>query len=172
MLGYGCQMTDTIDLLKERQKKAEAKVLRYEKTLETAKNELSDIITTLRVLGDIGESAEPESMAPKPSVVGERQKNIMHLISESQENARAPADIFESYKVFFGDDVSIDTFRTTIWRMKDRVVAMEDGEWCVYSDNGQYWKVRVVAEENEAPEAIASGASEVGGGARQRPIIL
>lgn len=165
-------MTDTIHLLKERLKKAEAKVLRYEKTLESAKNELSDIITTLRVLGDIEGSPDSESAVPKPSAVGERQKNIMNLIAEGREQARAPADIFETYKVIYGDDVSIDTFRTTIWRMKDRIVAMQDGEWRVYSDNGQYWKVREVAEENEAPEASAPSASEVGDGARQRPILL
>ncbi len=156
-------MTDTINILKERLRKAEAKVSRYEKTLETAKNELSDIKTTLRVLGNIEGESVGDSQPNKPSPVGGRQHDILMLLTVGVEKSQQPADLYESYKLIGSDDINIDTFRTTIWRMKDKTFVMDGDEWTVCSENGRYWKQSSAVEENEAPEAKAADAPEVGG---------
>lgn len=155
-------MTDTITLLKDRLHKAESKVSRYEKTLETAKNELLDIQTTLRVLGEISGESHSESPIQGHSSVGERQLQILALIPEGQSKAAQPVALYDLFKVLYGEVVNIDTFRTTIWRMKERQFEHSGTVWFVSSDNGRYWKVPM-AEENETPEAKATSVSEVSG---------
>lgn len=155
-------MTDTITLLKDRLHKAESKVARYEKSLETAKNELLDIQTTLRVLGEISGESTLESLSTKQSSVGERQLEILDLIPEGQDKAAKPVGLYELFKDSYGEDVNIDTFRTTIWRMKGHQFDRSGTVWFVSSDNGRYWKVPM-AEENETPEAKATSVSEISG---------
>ncbi len=149
MLGYGCNMTNTIKLLKERQNKAQTKVARYEKTLETAKNELSDINTTLRILGEIEGVSDSESDKKSVTSVGERQNNLLFLIADGQDRATQPAEIYETYKVLYGEEINIDTFRTTIWRMKGKTFLHEGKKWRVHSNNGHYWKVEITTIDNE-----------------------
>jgi len=156
-------MTDTTSILKERLVKAEAKVSRYEKTLETAKNDLNDIRTTLKVLGQIEGESSSESVPSKPTPVGGRQLDILSILSDGSQNSQQPVDLYETYKLIGRDEINIDTFRTTVWRMKDKSFVMAGEEWVVCSDNGRYWKESNAVQENEAPEAIATDASETGG---------
>ena len=68
-------------------------------------------------------------------------RNIRFITAtRSSERAKAPADLFGLYKAIYGEDINIDTFRTTIWRMKDRLYDLHDGSWFVEGESGVYWK--------------------------------
>jgi hypothetical protein len=132
-------MSDTMAILKERVAKAEAKVARAEKALESAKNELSDLQTTFRVMSEIsGESPTPVSVSS--AAMAERQKIITRILPIGRENGQAPAEIFEAYKLVGLERITIDTFRTTIWRMKNNPFQTDKDTWYVEGDNGVYWK--------------------------------
>jgi hypothetical protein len=138
---YGSTMIDHIAILKERLAKAESKELRAAKSFESAKNEASDIRTALRVLGEIsGESVE----LSRPSGVastGGRQQEIAMILGVGRENGHSPMDLFGVYELMGSDDINLDTFRTTIWRMRDKLYVCEGAEYVVQSDEGRYWKV-------------------------------
>lgn len=136
-------MDETVSLLRDRIAKAETKLSRAEKALETARSELSDLQTTLRVLQDL--TSEPNAGAPQSgtSVVAERQSIIMSMLGVGVEQAKAPSDLFDFFELLSSEKITIDTFRTTVWRMRNNEV---DG-WTVRSDGGVYWKERVLSPE-------------------------
>ena len=43
--------------------------------------------------------------------------------------------------MLFDSELSLDTFRTTIWRMKDKEYAVSGDTWTVKNDGGRYWKI-------------------------------
>jgi hypothetical protein len=136
---YG-QMDDAIPLLKERLAKAEARALRAEKAWKTAKNEVADLTTALRVVSELtGES--PTGAVGANAAVAERQRLIVGLLHVGENNGQSPAELFEAYTGSAPEDINIDTFRTTIWRMRDKDVRIGDDIWLVKGANGQYWKV-------------------------------
>jgi len=130
-------MKDALNLLKERLGKAEAKAARAEKAWESAKSEVADLRTAYRVMS--GLAGESDSAGVSVSM-GERQKTIMGLLQIGEEHGRSPAELFEAYKALSDEEISIDTFRTTIWRMKDVGYPDEWGVWIVKGDSGSYWK--------------------------------
>jgi hypothetical protein len=134
-------MIDHIAILKERLAKAESKEIRAAKALESAKNEASDIRTALRVLGEIsGESTEPSRPSGVTST-GHRQQEIANILGVGPVNGRSPMDLFGAYELMGSDDINLDTFRTTIWRMRDKSYVCDGSEYVVQSDDGRYWKV-------------------------------
>lgn len=134
-------MIDHIAILRERLAKAESKELRAEKALESARKEASDIRTALRVLGDIsGESVEPTRQSGISST-GNRQQEIANMLGVGSENGRSPIDLFATYQLMGSDDITLDTFRTTIWRMRDKSYVCDGAEYVVQSDEGRYWKI-------------------------------
>ncbi|MFO6429122.1 hypothetical protein ACLBKT_03420 [Erythrobacter sp. W302b] len=138
-------MNDILEQLKDRHAKAKARLEKAEKALESARSEFSDIETALRVLQEmqgIGASGGVKSVATE--VVAERQSNILKVLREGRNSALEPKELYVYYSLTFGDDVSLDTFRTTIWRMKDRG-PFADGEtrWTVENEDGRYWKERI-----------------------------
>lgn len=134
-------MNDPIAILKDRAGKAAAKVARAEKALETAKTEYTELQIALRVMAGITGESLPTSSAIPSAAVAERQKTITGLLKVGEENASAPAEIFEAYKVLASEEISIDTFRTTIWRMKNNPFQTGDDVWFVQGNDGLYWKV-------------------------------
>lgn len=150
---YECMyaiMTDHIAILKDRIEKAKAKVQRYQKSLETAKSELSDLETTLRVLEGIANDGDSNGAGTSSTM--SRQLDIVRLLTVGREKGQPPADLYKSYCLIGGEDITIDTFRTTIWRMKDRVFETDGSEWVVHGDSGNYWKEPLEEPEPEAPE--------------------
>jgi hypothetical protein len=145
-------MDDPIALIKERLAKAEAKEARAEKVWEAAKVETAEFRTALKVMMEItGESATQTATTPSANVA-ERQLTIVRLLRVGDAVGAAPADIYEMYKLLATEEISIDTFRTTIWRMKD--VDFCDGAdlWLVKGDNGRYWKVPGTFETRQRHE--------------------
>ena len=135
-------MDDHITLLKQRLEKSQARRLRARKALESAESEISDINTTLRILGEIsGDSPNSVRMPASASTSG-RQNDIAGILSETRENAKSPSELFQSYTLISEDDINIDTFRTTIWRMKEnKYVDVRSGvRYVVQSESGKYWK--------------------------------
>jgi hypothetical protein len=131
---------DALNLIRDKLAKAEVKASRAEKAWESARNEVADLQTALRVMSELtGESLAPTT-ATASANVAERQLLIVRLLRAGEANAAAPAEVFDMYKLIAGEDISIDTFRTTIWRMKD--IAFNDGPdlWLIKGDNGRYWK--------------------------------
>ncbi len=144
-MAYANDMTDHIALLRERLEKAEAKVDRYRKSLKTAEKEHTDLLTALRVIEEITNVSESNASGT-PTTIG-RQLAIVNFLGVGRENAKPPADLYATYNLFEGEDITIDTFRTTIWRMKDRVFEIDGADFVVHGDSGAYWK-----EAAEPPE--------------------
>ena len=128
-------MDDTLRLIRERLLKAETKASRAEKTWDSAKKELEELQIALRVMRGLAGETNLGS-----SNTGDRQGAILALLQMGQENSVAPADLFESYKIMEEEQINIDTFRTTIWRMKDKDFHVGNNWWLVKSDSGKYWK--------------------------------
>lgn len=131
-------MTDHLTILKGKIEKAEAKVIRYRKSLESAGSELSDLVTTLRVLEGIANDSESNG-AGTSTTMG-RQLDIVRLLGVGRNNGQQPADLYASYCRLGSEDIKIDTFRTTIWRMKEQEFDLEGASYVVQGDNGSYWK--------------------------------
>jgi len=133
-------MTDSLAILKEHVHKAEAKVSRYSKSLEAAKKELADLQTTLRVMAEI--SGEPKSVGHVAASVNpsSRQQEIADILGVGRQNGKSPQNLFDIFTRASNDDVNIDTFRTTIWRMKGRTYKCDGQDFLVMSVNGEYWK--------------------------------
>lgn len=133
-------MEDTLAALKERIGKAETRVQRYEKSLETARSELADLHTAFRVLSNMAGIAEANP-APSPTAnISNRQSIIVGLLKDGRTSATAPVDLFNGYSRFSDENISIDTFRTTIWRMKDKSFKVDGITYVVRSEDGGYWR--------------------------------
>ncbi|WP_152567614.1 hypothetical protein [Sphingopyxis sp. LC363] len=130
-------MSDHVKLISDRIAKAEAKVARYKKSLETAELELSELQIALRVLS--GLSGEVESNAGGTGTTLGRQRDIVRLMGVGRENAQPPAEIYAAYLKASDEKISIDTFRTTIWRMKGKSFVVDVTPYTVFNDEGVYW---------------------------------
>lgn len=136
-------MTDHVKMLGDRIAKAEAKVIRYRKSLEAAEIELSELQIALRVLG--GLSTDSDSNAPGTGSTLGRQREIVRLMGVGRENAQPPAEIYAEYLRASSEQISIDTFRTTIWRMKGKNFAVDLTSFKVCNEDGVYWAERLGA---------------------------
>lgn len=145
-------MQEAVSLLRDKAAKAELKVQRAEKALETARTELSDLQTALRVMESLtGEGSGGSSATGPSAAVAERQAEIIKLLGVGSKQGHSPADLFSSYEAVSKERITIETFRTTVWRMKDK----EFGDWVVRGDDGAYWKeltpFAVLDQELSAP---------------------
>ena len=132
-------MTDHMAILKERIERAETKVQRLQKSLEASESELSDLMTALRVIEGI--NSAPDANASATTSTMARQLEIVKLLGVGRERGSAPADLYAAFIRAGTEDITIDTFRTTIWRMKDKSFDLEDGAVvAVHGDAGVYWK--------------------------------
>jgi len=130
-------MTDALDTIRDRLAKAQAKASRAQKTLEAAKAEVHDLQTALRVMTDIlGEGAA--ASAPNPV---NRQVLIARLLPTGEAGAKSPADVFEEYRKVSDEEIASDTFRTTLWRLKDLPVTDGADIWVIKGEHGRYWKL-------------------------------
>lgn len=143
-------MSDHIAILKERLAKCEAKVLRHKKALESAENELSDIRTTLRVLGEISGESPSDVRGQAAGSTANRQQEIAGILAVGRDFGQSPIDLYEEYKRLGTDEINLDTFRTTIWRMKGRSYIVEATEYVVNSDGGRYWKEPASGAESQS----------------------
>jgi hypothetical protein len=133
-------MTDHLTTLRDRIAKTQAKVQRYKKSLESSEKELSDLAIALRVIEGIANDGEANGGGTSTTVG--RQLEIVRLLGVGRENASPPADIYARYHAMGAEDISIDTFRTTIWRMKGKEFQVEGHSFMVHGDTaeGVYWK--------------------------------
>lgn len=148
---YG-DMESAVTLIRERLAKAEIKAARAEKAWETAKNEVSDLQTALRVMSELTGESAPTSTAN----VAQRQLIITRLLRVGEANAVSPSDLYEQYQAASGEDLNLDTFRTTIWRMKGG--GFQDGPdlWLVTGDSGKYWKEPASLGTSQRYEALSA----------------
>lgn len=147
-------MEEAVSLLRDRAAKAAIKVQRAEKALDSARTELSDLQTALRVLENLtGGSGNVGPHVGPSAAVAERQTEILRLLGVGSKQATAPADLFASYDAVTSEKITIDTFRTTVWRMKDK----EFDEWVVRSDSGLYWKESLFSAEESAVSPASVG---------------
>lgn len=134
-------MNDPIAILRDRLAKAAAKVMRAQKSLDSAVSEMTDLQTAIRVIdGIVSESSGGPPSTAQSSAVSGRQTVILHLLAVGRESASPPAVLFEKYRLRTGEDITIDTFRTTIWRMADKIFASEDSKIIVKRGEDGYWK--------------------------------
>jgi len=153
-------MTDTVAILRDRLAKGEVKVARLRKQLESAQNEVSDIQTALRVLDQLLNQSAGESGNSDGSTTLARQNDIASFLPEGREKATTPADLYDTFKLLSFEQINIDTFRTTIWRMKGKVYTLQGRKWAVEGDNGYYWKRAV--EDSPPQEPALDPQDELG----------
>jgi len=134
--------SDPVAVLKERLAKAETKALRHRKALQAAEAELKDLQTALRVFTDLMNPAGEAKLVENNST-SQRQRLIASMLGDGHTKAMAPVNLFEAYNAIADEEINIDTFRTTIWRMKDKLYDLDNGQWIIEGDNGLYWKRRV-----------------------------
>lgn len=130
-------MDNIIQQVKERYAKALAKVERAEKALDSARSELLDIEAAIRVIDSL---SGVEVGNKRNDGVPERQFNIVRMLREGRENGEEPKVLHGRFSLFYDGDLGLDTFRTTIWRMKDKAFVLDNDGWLVRNDEGRYWK--------------------------------
>lgn len=159
---YVGPMDDPVSLIKERLAKSEAKEARAEKAWQAAKNETAEFRTALKVMMELTGAAPASAPSGSAASIAERQKIIVQLLQVGEEDAQAPADLFESYKLLADEEINIDTFRTTIWRMKDRHYDIGWDTWLVKGATGGYWKLPGTLDTRKRHEgAVAAAEAEV-----------
>ncbi|MGC6331468.1 hypothetical protein [Rhizorhabdus sp. FW153] len=142
---------DVMALLKERRAKAESKVLRAEKALESAKKELADVLAAERVVGDItGVAPEPK---PTENSVSARDISMISIVPTHQSDAKSPADLHPLYIEAGTEDLNLEAFRTALWRMLKKTVPSENKIWTVKSESGRYWR-EVLTETGLADDLL------------------
>lgn len=145
-------MTDLLSQIQERYAKAVAKVDRAEKALESARSELADLEAAKRVIDSLSAPTVSESLKSAVSeTMAVRQHNIIGILGEGAQNGVEPKELHAVYALNFDASLSLDTFRTTIWRMKDKPFTVDDVRWTVQNDDGRYWKERERSEADENP---------------------
>lgn len=131
-------MLDVMAALKDRKAKAEAKVARAAKALESAQKELIDVIAAERVMADItGESVEQRNGSPP---VSDRDKEITKLLATNPHEACSPSELHSKYIDTTGDSINLDAFRTALWRLQKKVVQGAEKTWIIKVENGRYWR--------------------------------
>jgi hypothetical protein len=154
-MAYNNFMLDVMALLKDRKAKAEAKVVRATKALETAQKELVDVIAAQRVMSEItGESVDSKS---NESPVSDRDKEIAKLLAVDISDATSPAELYPEYINATGDSINLDAFRTALWRLQKKIIQGPEKSWAVKSENGKYWREPVPAPDFEE---ILGGAND------------
>jgi hypothetical protein len=142
---YSGAMDNIVTLLEDRLAKAKAKVDRCSKALEQARTEMADVEAAMRVFANLqGDGASTPRALPS-TVVAERQQNILTILRDvPPHEGDAPIELHAAYTMVFDDDVNIDTFRTTIWRMADKDFEFEGHQWRVMRVEGKYSRVRTL----------------------------
>ena len=79
------------------------------------------------------------------------------MLYEGKENSQGPAQAFEGYKLIGDSEISLDTFRTTLWRMADNNFYIDGNLFRVFRDTGRYWK-----EKQLSPPSASEGSAEFG----------
>lgn len=124
--------------IKDRKAKAEAKVARAEKALESAIKELTDVAAAERVFAEItGESVDPK---PTEGNVSARDVTITRLIPAERAEALSPAELLPIYIAETHDTIGLEAFRTAVWRLLKKVIPGEAKTWVVKADGGKYWR--------------------------------
>lgn len=131
-------MNNVMSVLKDRRAKAEAKVTRATKALESAKKDLADVLAAERVMAEItGESVDQKS---GPSLNTQRDRDIAKLLGTSENDALSPVLLYPIYQEATGDQINLEAFRTAVWRLKNKTVEGEQKSWTVRAENGRYWR--------------------------------
>jgi hypothetical protein len=144
-------MQDVMSMLKDRRAKAEGKVMRAIKALETAKKELADLLAAERVMADItGESIESKSDG---APLSDRDRLIMNLLNGDATQAISPADLYPIYVEATRDSINLEAFRTAVWRLQKKVIRDAGVSWQVRAANGRYWR-EPISETDEYEELL------------------
>jgi hypothetical protein len=140
-VAYVTSMMDVMAALKDRKAKAEGRVARATKALESYKKELADVIAAERVMAEItGESVETKGPTAATS---DRDRDIAKLLGTHSDDAKSPAELYPMYVSAHGTDLNLDSFRTALWRLQKKVVQGEEKNWAVRADGGRYWRIAV-----------------------------
>lgn len=150
-------MSDVMILLKDRIAKAEGKLARSVKALESAKKELADLQAAERVMAEItGESLEPK---PTAGANSDRDREIAKLLEVGPEAAISPADLYPRYLEATGDTINLDAFRTALWRLQKKAIQGDERVWLVKADGGKYW--RQASPDDQAPVSTTDDLDEL-----------
>lgn len=155
---YGDLSMDVMAALKERRAKAEAKLTRAVKALESAKKELADITAAERVMAVItGESADSRATGSSTS---ERDREIAKLLGTSVDEAVSPVELHPVYVNASGDNINLDAFRTALWRLQKKVIQGAEKSWNVRSENGRYWREPASSADTDEFAYLLGGDEE------------
>jgi hypothetical protein len=138
---------DVMAALKDRRAKAEAKVSRASKALETAEKELADVLAAERVFADITGESVGSKLTDAP--VSTRDVTITKLLPDNLTEAKSPAELHPLYIEQTLDNINLEAFRTAVWRLLKKTIPGEKKVWVVKSKDGRYWRQPVGDDEPE-----------------------
>lgn len=144
-------MIDVVAALKERRLKAEAKVARAEKALESARRELADVAAAERVIAEITGESMPAST--NENSASERDIAMARLLPADPFAAISPSDLHQVYVEASGDSINLDAFRTALWRLLKKTIKGDEKSWAIKAENGKYWR-EAVPTFSETGEAV------------------
>lgn len=131
-------MVDVMAAIRERKEKALSKLARARKSLSSAEKELDDVLAAERVMAEI--TGESPAAKPAEGGVSERDIAIAKLLPTDKDLSKSPAELHPIYVKESGDPISLETFRTAIWRLLKKVIAGTEKSWIVRSEGGKYWR--------------------------------
>lgn len=146
-------MDDIVSQIQERYAKAVAKVDKAEKALESARSEVTDLQAAIRVIESLSPSLSSGPRSNVSDSMVERQQNIVSILGVGPDKGLEPKELHAEYAVVFDGNLTLDTFRTTIWRMKDKAYDSGGSRWTVQNENGRYWKRPAATADDENPFA-------------------
>lgn len=155
---YGKGMLNVMQALKDRRLKAEGKVARAAKALETAQKELADVIAAERVMADItGESVDQK---PAGGALSDRDIDIARLLGVGDTDAKSPVELYPLYTEAHGDSLNLEAFRTALWRLQKKAIQGTEKTWAVRSEGGKYWREAENSATDEFDSLLGSDSDE------------
>jgi hypothetical protein len=154
-------MSETIAILRDKRAKLSAKVAKMASALETARAELSDTETAIKVLVQMGLAPDIDSDTPAAAPVTESQEAILSVLSDKPHEGMSPRQVLAALD-FRGTPMNADYVRTALWRLAKRGT--------IATANSTYWKLPLASdaategEENEPPTLKRRGFPSVTGG--------
>lgn len=142
--------TDSVAVdLKNKLSQAEARVRKFESSLQKAREDRDELAVTLRVLGKHGYMGLDETAGVTAGRAGEMnalQALVTACVPGFDSPGITPKNVTTVLHTAGRQDVSGDYVRTTLWRMAQRGI--------LKSENGRYWRIESPAAGNvAAPDA-------------------
>lgn len=130
-------MSSLIETIRDRLAEVDARIEKLTEEIRRAENDRYDILTTLRVLGEVipvEELSNPVTLrkARYPRPPGTKRMMMIDALENERLKAKTPVEVHKDLVYAGVFDITIGAVRTRLWRMA------EAGE--IKRAHGRYWK--------------------------------